>query len=393
MSQRDHSTLPAIVVVAYNRAHSLTRVLSSLDTAHYPEGASVPLIISIDKGDNQDVLAVANSFEWKYGDKQVVYQPENLGLRAHILKCGDLTEHFGSVILLEDDLYVSPQYYTFTLESLEFYGSDSRLAGISLYNHRANVHAENLPFIPVEDGSDVFFMQMPSSWGQVWKWDWWKEFKGWLEGHMEVMVEEKISDFVRSWPKSSWLKHKIRYLVAQEKFYVYPRQSLASNFGDTGTNFADNSTLYQVPLLFGARNWQFKPLAESFSVYDAFFEWHKSNATKFLPELNGESVEFNIYGRKPLQLYSPDTHFATLFTVDQSELSFGLEMRPAEQNLMQRIEGDRIRIARNSHIRAANGSEEVLYKFYYQQIPLSRAVTLAKKQLRNKLDHYVRKLN
>ena len=77
-----------IVVVAFNRARSLARLLASLNNAVYEED-NVPLIISIDKGDNQDVLKTAEDFEWKHGQKTVVYQSENLKLRKHILKCGD----------------------------------------------------------------------------------------------------------------------------------------------------------------------------------------------------------------------------------------------------------------------------------------------------------------
>jgi len=156
-------TPPAIVAVAYTRPHSLDRLLGSLDAAQYPAGTQVPLIISIDHGDNQDVLALAEAFDWRHGEKQVIYQPQNLGLKAHILACGNLAEQYGAVILLEDDLYVSPQFYQFSLQSLAFYDDDPLIKGISLYNHRANVHADNLPFIPVEDGNDVYFMQMPAS--------------------------------------------------------------------------------------------------------------------------------------------------------------------------------------------------------------------------------------
>jgi hypothetical protein len=384
-------TPPAIVAVAYNRPHSLDRLLGSLDAAQYPAGTQVPLIISIDHGDNQDVLALAEAFDWRHGEKQVIYQPQNLGLKAHILACGNLAEQYGAVILLEDDLYVSPQFYQFSLQSLAFYDDDPLIKGISLYNHRANVHADNLPFIPVEDGNDVYFMQMPSSWGQVWKWEWWQDFRAWLAEHEEVRPEEKISPFVRSWPKSSWLKHKIRYLTQKGYFYVYPRQSLASNFGDSGTNFAENSTLYQVPLLFGGKSWQFGPLSDALAVYDAFFEWHGSKVKACLPELGEAAVECNLYGCKVLDQYDESTLFVSLFSTASTELSFGLEMRPAEQNLMQRIPGQKIRIAQRRHLEAANGSEDSLYKFFYQQIPLGRAVELAKRQFKHKWDYYVRK--
>ena len=83
------SYLPAIVTVGYNRPAALERLLHSLTKAHYPEG--VPLIISIDYGadNHQEVMKVAQKFVWTYGEKRVIAHEKNLGLRPHILSCGE----------------------------------------------------------------------------------------------------------------------------------------------------------------------------------------------------------------------------------------------------------------------------------------------------------------
>ena len=74
--------MTAIVVVAYNRPKSLSRILSSLENANYPR-EPVPLIISIDWAeDNLDVLEIAKDFNWKFGEKKVIYQQMNLGLKV-----------------------------------------------------------------------------------------------------------------------------------------------------------------------------------------------------------------------------------------------------------------------------------------------------------------------
>ena len=58
-----------IVVVAYNRIESLKRILGSLLQAEYPaQGAE--LIISIDRGDNADVLDYARAFSWPFGENR-----------------------------------------------------------------------------------------------------------------------------------------------------------------------------------------------------------------------------------------------------------------------------------------------------------------------------------
>ena len=115
---------PAIVVVAYNRPHSLTRILSSL--LRMKNATEVELVISIDNGapDNFGVRDIAESFEWTFGEKKVFYQEEKLGLRKHIIKCADLSQKYCSVIILEDDLYVSPYFYDYAVHALNFYGND-----------------------------------------------------------------------------------------------------------------------------------------------------------------------------------------------------------------------------------------------------------------------------
>ena len=49
----------AIVIIAYNREKPLRRLLSSVKTADYPDKCEVPIIISIDKSDNGEVLKAA----------------------------------------------------------------------------------------------------------------------------------------------------------------------------------------------------------------------------------------------------------------------------------------------------------------------------------------------
>ncbi len=69
---------PVIVVVAYNRADSLVRLLQSL--LHAKEVSDALLIISIDNQEplNYDVKELAESFAWPYGDKEVRYQEKHL---------------------------------------------------------------------------------------------------------------------------------------------------------------------------------------------------------------------------------------------------------------------------------------------------------------------------
>ncbi|MBK8698381.1 MAG: hypothetical protein IPN29_02055 [Saprospiraceae bacterium] len=70
--------------------------------------AKVTLVISIDMSDDEVVYALVDSFLWPHGDKRVIKRERRLGLKEHVWVCGNLTTTYGSIIMLEDDLVVSP---------------------------------------------------------------------------------------------------------------------------------------------------------------------------------------------------------------------------------------------------------------------------------------------
>ena len=125
----------AVVVVGYNRPDSMRRILNSLAKAVYQE-KDIPLVISIDHSGIEEVAQVAREFQWNYGSKEVICHKERLGLRKHIISCGDLTEKYGAVMILEDDLYVSPDYYNYAMSTLKKYGEHPKIAGIGLNTKR-----------------------------------------------------------------------------------------------------------------------------------------------------------------------------------------------------------------------------------------------------------------
>ena len=203
---------PAIIVIAYNRAASLMRLLTSLDRAVYPKDKKVPLLISIDKGDNDDVIEAAEGFNWRFGRKTVIKHNENLGLKAHVLECGEYVNSFDEIIVLEDDLYVAPSFYKYARKALEFTADDERTGGVSLYSHRLNVHVRE-PFEAIDDGYDNWYFQFASSWGQAYTKKQWNGFKEWylLNGDMDLRSHD-FPENVALWSDSSWLKYYIKYL-------------------------------------------------------------------------------------------------------------------------------------------------------------------------------------
>lgn len=324
-----------VVVVAFNRARSLKRLLGSLNDAIYTVD-DVPLIISIDKGDsNQDVLAVAESFVWEHGEKKVVYQETNLKLRKHVLQCGDYALKYGNVIVLEDDLYVSKYFYQYAESALKFTQDNNRIGGISLYNHRFNVESAE-PFESIDDGYDNWYFQFASSWGEAWSKSQWERFKEWYEKSPNIDDCSQIPLYVRQWSQSSWLKYFIAYLIEKDLYFLYPHKSLTTNFGDAGTHVNKNNTNHQVPIQNGEITYKFSELEMSKAVYDAYYE----NVYLQTKIIDGQKVLVDLYGKKTIE---PDKlHYVVSRQALPYKIvkKFGCNMRPHEENILREIEGD-----------------------------------------------------
>ena len=125
----------AIVVVGYNRPFGLKRLILSLKEADYLSD-KVDLVISIDKGKKQqEIIDICEKIKWDFGEKHIRSFNENLGLRKHIIKCGDLTNLYDAVVVLEDDITVSKYFYNYVKQAIERYKNNEKIAGISLYKH------------------------------------------------------------------------------------------------------------------------------------------------------------------------------------------------------------------------------------------------------------------
>jgi len=381
---------PVIVVIAYNRPSSLDRILTSISNASYPND-SVRLIISIDRNDkdinNNKVFEMANKYNWEHGEKEIIFQEENLGLRKHIIKCGDLLNQFDSLIMLEDDLFVSPYFYRYSIEALEFYKNHSYVGGIALYNYSFNETAR-LPFTPIDDGNDSYFLQLACSWGQVWTSGQWKLFKKSYDQKPSISENNGIPKNIIAWPESSWKKYFTKYLVDNNKYFVYPRYSLTTNFSDEGGfHIKQSTTLFQVPILNNKRNFKFVDINDSLAVYDVYCEILPEKLNSLTSLLKEYHFECDLYGTKEIDSIQSPYLLTTQNYGMQIEKSFGLKMKPHELNVIYNIEGDRIfLIKRENIIKKYNNLNRLLYlhEYFYTKIT-RKTILLMIKKLYNQL--------
>ncbi|MCR5232768.1 MAG: glycosyltransferase [Lachnospiraceae bacterium] len=360
----------AIVVIAYNRAQALLRLLDSLTNAYYPEGLDIPLIISVDKSDSTEVENVANDYIWDHGDKYVRLHEVNLGLKQHVLECGDIAAGYDGAILLEDDLFVSPAFFMYTLAALQRTRMVQRIGGISLYNHRLNVHARE-PFEAIDDGYDNYYMQLASSWGQAFSAEQWIEFRKWYEEHKDDdIAADNVPVNVSSWSDRSWLKYYIKYLIDTEKYFLYPRVSFATNFGDDGEHMdsgAAGISDLQVPLAgirsYGQIDMHFSDIDESMAVYDSYFE--NRCLEHRLPEVVRGQVSIDIYGTRQSSGYKRYVLSSKPLPFRMLE-SYGRRLRPVDANVIYKVEGRDLFLYDTSKAGKApsvNTPERYLYDF------------------------------
>lgn len=329
----------AIVVVGYNRCDSLERLIQSLNRVDYL-GDPVDLIVSIDYSGTDTVKTYADSLAWGYGNKIVRTFPQRQGLRNHILQCGDYTELYDAIAVFEDDIFVSPDFYNFMKQAVAFYQDDDSIAGISLYNHMFCENSQK-PFTAQKGSYDNYFLKYAQSWGQIWMKKQWKAFRAWYQNHDgEIASTDQLPECIQKWPATSWLKYHIEYCILENKYFVYPYDSLSTNFVESGQHCKEPSTVYQVPMLYGQKKqYHFCPFGHTDGVYyDGFFEREEGLEEFHFPK---ENVLFDVNGiRKPDK---QKRYFVSTQQLDFKILrSYAYQLRPAEMNVLVGIPGDTI---------------------------------------------------
>ena len=327
----------AITVIAYNRTESLKRLLCTLSHACY-DGDTIPLYISVDKSDTDAVERFADEYRWEHGPKTVVKHPHNMGLKEHVLSQGALLDEYDAVIVLEDDLTVAPDFWSFAKQTVHQYKDDDRVAGVSLYSFAVNYHTLR-PFTPQHDGHDVYFMNCAMSWGEIWLKRQWLEFKRWYDSHTEFTYSAALPRSICSWNDKSWLKYHTRYCIENDRYFVFPYVSYTTNYSEAGTHSDDASDIFQVELMRGRIGALRLPATVEEGVrYDGFFE------NKALYEALGLAEDECCLDLN--RSNGNGTHKRFWLTPDRLPYAvyhnFGCMLRPVEQNIFSSCPGNDI---------------------------------------------------
>lgn len=325
----------AIVVLGFNRLDSISRLLFSVLEADFL-GDRVDLVISLDGGcDNDRILSAARGVAWPHGNLRVRRARSNLGLRNHVLASGALVHEYDAIIMLEDDLCVGKGFYAFAKAAIERYGNDLRIAGVSLYSPRFNEMAK-LPFEADCDGGSVYALQSAQSWGQCWNRRMWTEFEEWYESLSNALVRSHdMPAQIYSWPESSWKKYAMKFLVENNKTWIYPHYSFSTNFSASGTHVKKATTLYQVQVSADSSFFSLKELDDLVS-YDIF--WERRGLDQCWEGCDDLPVVCDFYGCRN-SIEGP-CYLVTSRQISERKLeSIKLATRPHERNIGLRWSG------------------------------------------------------
>jgi hypothetical protein len=290
-------------------------VLSSIEQPATRPEVDISLILSIDRGErgvNPEVCGIAEKFQWEHGEKTIIPQAAPLGLVKHYLRSGDLAEQYESIILLEDDLFVSPVYYYYASQALDAYQEDERIAGISLYALWFNGYTQQ-PFVPLSDDG-CFLLQILILRDRLSQRQW-EYFKSWLPvAGWRVPSNANIHEMFSRFDRDEWFPIRTWHLVDTGRYFVFPRVSLATGFGDPGAHFERASSFFQVPLQTAKERYRFKPFDESFAVYDSYFEILPDRLSRLNSHLLGYRYAVDLYGTKSLDRLRADPSVDFLLT-------------------------------------------------------------------------------
>jgi hypothetical protein len=240
-----------VVVFAFNRPFHLSRLLDSL--TKNPEFIDSPLFIYCDaprtSRDDFDVDRTRQiALNFPHPKKSLVFAVTNLGL-ANSITSGvtSICFDFERVIVLEDDLVVSPTFLSFMNSALERYETSYQVMQVS-----GHMYKVELPYIV----DDAVFMPFTTSWGWgTWSRAW-KLYDPGINGYeflnKSLFLRYKF-DISGSYPYFSMLRKQKRGLIdswairwylslfLNDGLVLYPKNTLVHNegFDGSGTHCKD----------------------------------------------------------------------------------------------------------------------------------------------------------
>lgn len=283
--------LAPVVLFVYNRPHHARRTVESLLGNRLASGTDLVVYSDGPKGgrDEEAVIAVREVVRTVHGFKSVklIERADNLGLsRSVISGVTETVGKSGRVIVVEDDLVVSPFFLQYMNEALEMYEAEERVVSIHGY-----VPPVTKPF------PETFFIRGADCWG----WATWK--RGWdlfdPDGQRlhRFLKENRLTrefDFGGAFSYTKMLRDQVKgrndswairwYASAflKNRLTLYPGVSLVQNIGlDSSGTHCGSSKRFETAAADRAIRLQAIEIKESLCARECFTEYFRSSGSLF----------------------------------------------------------------------------------------------------------------
>lgn len=277
-----------IVVLTCCRPESLSRLLDSANSAEYG-CAKIDLVIEVDwvedrKGHRpNETLRIAEELDWHAGSKYARKRVAKAGL------ANSWFEIFYSspqeyVLILEDDMEVSPNFYKF-LSLLHDHSSLDSATALCLHPGDWGIRVKGQCDIPAISSS-LYLTPEPCSWAPVWKQEEWRLFLVWLQemkSNRELPLVSQKNNISYNYNayiergsdvQSSWIwmynwehaKRQLRYryktcnVLLREPFFAVNHKEPGTHFKKKANFLADSALL----------NFDFNLVLDAHSNIDSF---------------------------------------------------------------------------------------------------------------------------
>lgn len=292
-----------IIIFVYNRPDHTKRVIESLITNK--ESSKSDLIVYSDSAKNESHLVKVNEVRSYlkrikgFKSIRIVERSENFGLAKSIISgVSEVIDEFGTVIVLEDDIVVSPYFLQFMNSGLEKYKNETKVASIHGYSYPMDT----------EGLDDTYFIRGADCWG----WATWQRAWNYFESDGKKLRDELLKenlvfqlDYDRTYPffkmlndqiegrNNSWAIRWHASIFLKNKLTLYPKESLILNIGldNSGTHCNDNDYLSKE---FSMKKDHKYPevVEENLEARNRMVEYFRSIAGNLNPPSSSKSLKF-----------------------------------------------------------------------------------------------------
>ncbi|MEQ1531659.1 MAG: hypothetical protein ABL925_20295 [Methylococcales bacterium] len=239
-----YAKLTPIALFTFKRPDHTRRTLEGL--AENPEFLESPLFIYCDgarhDGESMPVEETRQLVrDWPHPNKTIIERDRNWGLANSVIEgVTELCERFGRVIVVEDDLIVSPLFLNYLNAALEYYAEEPKVMQISGYMFPIKTVAAN----------EAVLLPITSTWGWATWHRAWKHF-GVTQSEIEALLSDskrrRAFDLDNSYPYTRRLNQQLTgksdswgiqwYLSVfiADGLVLYPPVSLVQNIGHDGS--------------------------------------------------------------------------------------------------------------------------------------------------------------